>query len=110
MQRVVCAVDCGSVVNPGIVQQQMEGAILFGLTAALHGRIDIVESRVQQKNFPDQPLLTLADTPRIETHLIASTKPPAGIGEPGTPPIAPALANALFALTGTRLRELPLRV
>lgn len=108
VQRVVCAADVGTVVNPGIVAQQMESAIVFGLTAALFGRIDIVDSRVQQDNFPTHPLLTLAQTPRIETHLIASTRVPGGVGEPGTPPVAPALANALFALTGRRVRELPL--
>lgn len=108
--RVVCAIDCGTVVNPGIVAQQLEGAVLFGLSAALHGRIDIVEGRVQQQNFPDQPLVTLADSPLIETHIVPSTEPPAGVGEPGTPPVAPALANALFALTGRRLRELPLKL
>lgn len=106
--RVVCAADVGTVVNPGIVTQQMESAIVFGLSAALYGRIDIVGSVVQQSNFPNHPILTLAQTPRIETHLIASANPPGGVGEPGTPPLAPALANALFALTGKRSRELPL--
>lgn len=106
--RVVCAADVGTVVNPGIVAQQMESAIVFGLSAALYGRLDIVGSVVQQSNFPNHPILTLAQTPRIETHLIASTNPPGGVGEPGTPPLAPALANALFALTGKRSRELPL--
>jgi len=108
VRRVVCAADVGTVLNPGIVAQQMEGAIVFALTAALYGRIDIVGSAVQQRNFPDHPLLTLAQTPRIETHLVASTNPPGGVGEPGVPPLAPALANALFALTGRRVRELPL--
>lgn len=110
LHRVVCAIDCGTVVNPGILGQQMEGAILFGLSAALHGRVDIVQGEVQQKNFPDYRLATLADTPAIEVHVVPSTAPPAGAGEPGTPPLAPALANALFALTGRRLRELPLRL
>ena len=108
VRRVVCAADVGTVVNPGIVAQQMEGAVIFGLSAALHGRIDIVASTVKQSNFPDYPLLTLAQAPRIETHLIASTRPPSGVGEPGTPPIAPAVANAMFVLTGERLRSLPL--
>ena len=108
VHRVVCAVDCGVVVNPGIVAQQLEGAVIFGLTAALFGRIDIRDGAVQQKNFPDYPLLTLAQTPLIETHLIASERLPSGIGEPGVPPVAPALANALFALTGVRQRTLPL--
>lgn len=108
VQRVVCAADVGTVVNPGIVAQQMESAIVFGLSAALFGRIDIVGGVVQQTNFPNHPLLTMAQTPRIETHLVASTREPGGVGEPGTPPVAPALANAWFALTGRRVRELPL--
>jgi isoquinoline 1-oxidoreductase subunit beta len=108
VHRVVCAADVGTVVNPGIVAQQMEGGVIFGLTAALYGRIDIEASVVKQKNFPDYPMVKLADAPRIETYLVPSTRSPGGVGEPGTPPIAPALANALFALTGKRLRELPL--
>ena len=108
VHRVVCAADVGTVVNPGIVAQQMESAVIYGLSAALHGRIDIVEGVVQQDNFPSYPVLRLADTPRIETHLVASTRAPSGVGEPGTPPIAPAVANALFVLTGQRVRELPL--
>ena len=110
VHRVVCAADVGTVVNPGIVAQQMEGAVLFGLSAALFGRIDIEASRVRQSNFPDYPVIGLAESPRIETYLVASLSPPTGVGEPGTPPIAPAVANALFALTGRRLRELPLSV
>ena len=108
VHRVVCAADVGIVVNPGIVAQQMEGAVIFGLSAALYGRIDIVGGVVQQNNFPTYPVLKLADTPRIETYLIASVNPPGGVGEPGTPPIAPAVANALFVLTGKRVRGLPL--
>ncbi len=108
VHRVVCAIDCGTVVNPGIVAQQMESGIVFGLTAALHGRIDIEAGVVKQRNFPDYPLLALKDTPRIETHIVASERHPGGVGEPGTPPVAPAVANALFVLTGKRLRDLPL--
>ena len=110
VHRVVCAADVGTVVNPGIVAQQMEGAVIFGLSAALYGRIDIEASVVKQKNFPDYGMVKLADAPRIETFLVPSTRHPGGVGEPGTPPIAPALANALFVLTGKRLRELPLVV
>jgi isoquinoline 1-oxidoreductase subunit beta len=110
VHRVVCAIDCGTVVNPGIVAQQMESGIVFGLAAALHGRIDIEDSVVRQRNFPDYALLALRDTPRIETHIVPSEREPAGVGEPGLPPVAPAVANALFALTGRRLRELPLRL
>ena len=110
VHRVVCAADVGTVVNPGIVAQQMEGAVIFALSAALYGRIEIEASVVKQKNFPDYPMVKLADAPRIETYLVPSTRSPGGVGEPGTPPLAPALANALFALTGKRLRELPLVV
>lgn len=108
VHRVVCAADVGTVVNPGIVAQQMESSIVFGLTAALYGRIDIVNGAVQQTNFPNYPMLKLAQTPVIETHLVPSTSAPGGAGEPGVPPVAPAVANALFALTGKRLRQLPL--
>ena len=108
VHRVVCAIDCGTVVNPGIVAQQMESAVVFALTAALYGKVDIHDGVVQQKNFPDYPMLLLAQAPLVETHLVASTRPPGGVGEPGVPPLAPAVANALFALTGTRLRSLPL--
>ena len=108
VHRVVCAVDCGTVVNPQIVAQQMESGVIFALSAALFGRIDIENGIVKQRNFPDQPLLTLAQTPRIETHIVPSDRHPGGVGEVAVPPLAPALANALFALTGKRLRELPL--
>ncbi|MDE2297790.1 MAG: xanthine dehydrogenase family protein molybdopterin-binding subunit, partial [Burkholderiales bacterium] len=110
VHRVVCAADVGTVVNPGIVAQQMEGGVIFGLSAALYGRIDIEASVVRQRNFPDYPVVKMADAPRIETHLVASTRSPGGVGEPGTPPIAPAVANALFVLTGQRIRALPLIV
>jgi len=108
VRRAVVAIDCGTVVHPGIVAQQLESAVMFGLSAALHGRIDIENGAVRQANFPDLPLLTLAETPLIETHIVASERAPGGVGEPGVPPVAPALANALFALSGQRLRELPL--
>lgn len=106
--RVVVAADIGTVVNPGIVEQQIEGAVVYGLGAALHGRVDIVDGVVQQTNFPNHPILTLAETPVIEIHRVDSKLAPAGVGEIGTPPIAPAVANALFVLTGRRLRGLPL--
>lgn len=107
VHRVVCAIDCGTVVNPQIVAQQMEGAVVFALTAALHGRIDIHEGVVQQGNFPDYPMLPLAAAPRVETWIVTSERAPAGVGEPGVPPVAPAVANALAALTGRRHRSLP---
>ena len=108
VHRVTCAVDCGIVVNPGIVAQQMEGGVIFGLSAALHGRIDIIDGVVKQRSFPDYPLVAMKDAPQVAVHIVASTRPPGGVGEPGVPPIAPAVANAVFALTGQRLRELPL--
>ncbi|MEP6740198.1 MAG: molybdopterin cofactor-binding domain-containing protein [Caldimonas sp.] len=110
VHRVICAADVGSVVNPGIVAQQIESAVIFALSAALYGRVDIEGSVAKQTNFPTYPVVRLAEAPLIETHLVASTRSPGGVGEVGTPPLAPALANALFALTGTRLRELPLRL
>lgn len=108
VHRVVCAIDCGTAIHPGIIAQQMEGGVVFGLTAALYGRIDIRKGVVQQGNFPDYPLLGMAEAPVVETHIVPSTRAPAGVGEPGTPPIAPAVANAWFALTGERRRALPL--
>jgi isoquinoline 1-oxidoreductase beta subunit len=108
VHRVVCALDCGVVVHPQGVAQQVESSVVFGLSAALFGRIDIDGGVVKQKNFPDYPMLTLAQTPLIETHTVPSDEAPTGMGEPALPPVAPALANALFALTGRRLRELPL--
>jgi isoquinoline 1-oxidoreductase beta subunit len=108
VHRVVCAVDCGTVVNPGMVAQQMEGSVVFALSAALHGRIDIEQGVVEQKNFPQYGMVGLAQSPLVETHLLPSERAPGGAGEPGVPPLAPALANALFSLTGKRLRALPL--
>ncbi len=108
VHRVVCAVDCGQIVNPDTVAQQMESAVVFALTATLHGRIDIEQGRVRQGNFPDYPLLTLPQTPEVSTYIVPSTRAPAGVGEPGVPPLAPAVANAWHALTGERLRRLPL--
>lgn len=108
VHRVVCAIDCGTVVNPQIVAQQMEGAVVFALSAALHGRVDVKEGAVQQRNFPDQPLVSLRQAPRVETWIVPSERPPGGVGEPGVPPLAPAVANALFVLTHQRARRLPL--
>lgn len=108
VHRVVSAVDCGLVLNPGVARQQVEGGVVFGLTAALWGRVDIVGGVVQARNFDDQRLLRMAESPRLDTHFVASTREPTGLGEPATPPVAPALANALFALDGQRRRELPL--
>ena len=110
VHRVVAAIDCGLAVNPDGIAQQMESAVVFGLTAALHGEITLDKGQVQQSNFHQQMLLRGSDCPLIETAIIASAEPPEGVGEPGTPPIAPAVANALFVLTGQRLRSLPLKL
>lgn len=110
VHRVVCVIDCGFALNPGMVRQQMESSIVYGLSAALHGAITFDRGRVQQSNFHDYPVIRMQDCPVIETDIIPSAEPPEGVGEPGTPPIAPAVANAMFALTGKRLRALPLQV
>jgi isoquinoline 1-oxidoreductase beta subunit len=108
VHRVVAAFDCGTVVNPDIVVAQVEGGIAYGLSAALMGEITIAGGRVQQSNFVDYPVLRMNQMPRIEVHLVPSGDAPGGVGEPGTPPIAPAVVNALAALTGRRIRRLPL--
>ena len=107
VHRVVAAVDCGMTVNPQTIERQIEGAIVYGLSAALYGRIDFKDGRVQQGNFHDYPVLRMTEMPKVEVHIVASSEKPGGIGEPGTPPIAPAVANAIFAATGKRLRSLP---
>jgi isoquinoline 1-oxidoreductase beta subunit len=109
VHRVVAAVDCGAVVNPDIVKAQVESAIVYGLTAALHGAITIDRGRVTQSNFNDYPLLRIQEMPVVEVHIMPSSEDPTGIGEPGTPPIAPAVANAIYALTKQRIRALPIR-
>jgi isoquinoline 1-oxidoreductase beta subunit len=108
VDRVVCAVDCGVAVNPNVIAAQMEGGIGFGLTAALHGQITLKDGRVEQSNYADYPLLRISEMPRVEVHIVPSTAHPTGVGEPGVPPIAPAVANALYAATGRRVRHLPI--
>lgn len=110
VHKVTCAIDCGIAVNPNIIAQQMESGIVFGLSAALFGEITIKDGKVQQANFHDYPVLRMNQVPVVDTVIIRSAEPPEGVGEPGTPPIAPAVANAVFALSGKRLRSLPLRV
>jgi isoquinoline 1-oxidoreductase beta subunit len=110
VDRVVCAVDCGIAVNPDNVRAQMEGGIGFGLSAALYGAITIRNGAVEQSNFHDYPVLRIDAMPKVEVHIVPSTTKPTGVGEPGTPVIAPALANALAAATGQRLRNLPLKL
>jgi isoquinoline 1-oxidoreductase beta subunit len=107
VNRVVCAVDCGMVVNPNTVEAQVQGGIIFGITAALYSEITIRDGRVQQNNFTDYRMLRIDQTPPIEVHIVKSTEAPGGIGEPGTAALAPALTNAIYAATGKRLRQLP---
>jgi isoquinoline 1-oxidoreductase beta subunit len=109
VHRVVCAIDCGTVVNPDTVVAQMESGIVYGLSAALHGEISIRNGRVEQGNFDTYPVLRMNEMPRVETHIVASDHAPGGVGEPATPPIAPAVCNAIFAATGKRIRSLPIR-
>ena len=110
VHRMVCAVDCGQVVNPDSVKAQMEGGIIFGLTAALKAEITLEGGRVQQRNFHDYPMLRINESPEIEVYIVPSTENPTGVGEPGVPPVAPAVANAIFAATGKRVRKLPIRL
>ena len=110
VHRVVCAIDCGLAVNPNIIAQQVEGGVLFGLSAALHGEITLEDGRVQQSNFGDYPVLRMNEAPLVETIVMPSAAHPEGVGEPAVPPIAPAVASAVFKLTGQRLRSLPLRL
>jgi isoquinoline 1-oxidoreductase subunit beta len=110
VERVVVAVDSGHVVNPRTVEMQMESGVIYGLTAALYGEITIKDGRVQQGNFDEYQMVRLADAPKIEVHLaLTGGSKWGGIGEPGTPPIAPALCNAIFAVTGKRIRSLPIK-
>jgi len=108
VDRVVCAVDCGIAVNPDIVRAQMEGGIGFGLSAALYGKVTLKDGLVEQSNFHDYPLLRINEMPAIDVHIVPSAEKPSGVGEPGVPVIAPAVANALAAATGKRVRALPL--
>ncbi|SEC97082.1 xanthine dehydrogenase family protein molybdopterin-binding subunit [Bradyrhizobium erythrophlei] len=108
VKRVVCAVDCGQMINPDTIKAQMEGGIIFGLSAALYGEITLKDGRVEQGNFDNYQVVRIDEAPTIEVHMIVSSEEPGGIGEPGTAAIAPAVANAIFALTGKRLRQLPI--
>jgi isoquinoline 1-oxidoreductase beta subunit len=108
VHRVVCAIDCGVVVNPAGVEAQVQSAIIYGLTAALYGEITIDRGRVMQSNFTDYRMLGLAECPDIAVHLVRSDAAPGGVGEAGLPPVAPAVCNAIFAVTGKRIRKLPI--
>jgi isoquinoline 1-oxidoreductase beta subunit len=107
VERVVCAVDCGTPINPDVITAQMEGGIGFGLGAVLWGNITLDNGRVQQSNFNDYRVLRMNEMPKVEVHIVPSTEPPTGVGEPGVAPVGPALANAIFAATGKRMHELP---
>ena len=108
VHRVVCAVDCGPVVNVGQIEAQMQGGIVYGLTAALYGEITIDHGRVKQGNFIDYPMMRINEMPAVEVHVVPSTEKQGGIGEPSVGPIAPAVSNAIFAATGKRIRKLPI--
>jgi len=109
VHRVVCAVDCGLSINPDTVRAQMEGGIIYGLTAALKTEITLKDGKVEQSNFHDYQMLRIFESPEIEVHIVPSTENPTGVGEPGVPPVAPALTNAIFAASGKRIRRLPIR-
>jgi len=109
VDRVICAADCGQIVNPDTVAAQMEGSIVYGLSAALYGEITIKNGRVVQTNFNNYKPLRMNEMPKVDVHLVPSTAPHGGVGEPGTPPIAPAVVNAIFAATGKRIRSLPIK-
>jgi isoquinoline 1-oxidoreductase beta subunit len=108
VRRVVCAVDCGTVVNPDTVRAQIQSAIIFGITAALYGEITLKNGRVEQTNFDTYQILRMNEAPAIEVHIVQSSESPGGMGEPGTSAIVPAVTNAIFAATGKRLRKLPI--
>ncbi len=107
VRRVVCAMDCGTVVNPDTVQAQLQGGIIFGATAALYGEITLKNGRVEQTNFDTYQMIRMNEAPAIEVHVVKSSEPPGGMGETGTSGIVPAIANAIFAATGKRLRKMP---
>jgi isoquinoline 1-oxidoreductase beta subunit len=108
VRRVVCAVDCGTVINSDTVRAQIQGAIIFGVTAALYGEITLKDGRVEQTNFDTYQVLRMNEAPAIEVHIVQSQESPGGMGEPGTSAIVPAVTNAIFAATGKRLRKLPI--
>ena len=109
VHKVTCAIDCGWTVNPDTAASQVESGIIFGLTAALYGEITIENGRVAQNNFPDYEMIRMADSPEIDVHIVESGEALGGLGEPATPPIAAAVTNAIYILTGERVRELPIK-
>ena len=109
VHSVTCAIDCGQVINPETVAQQMEGSVVFALSAALYGGVHIEGAAVRGSNFNEHRLVQMPHSPEVRTHIVSSVRPPQGVGEPGVPPLAPAVANALAKLTGQRWRRLPLQ-
>src|SRR4029078_8486436 len=107
VHRVVCAMDCGTVINPDTVQAQIQMCVMFGVTAALYGEITLKNGRIEQTNFDTYQMLRINEAPAIEVHIVARTEPHGGMGETGTSAIVPAIANAIYAATGTRLRKMP---
>jgi len=110
VHKVTCVVDCGTAVNPDVIKAQMEGGIIYGLTAALYGEITLKDGMVEQTNFHNYPMLRMNESPEFDVIVMNSNEAPTGVGEPGLPPIAAAVANAIFAATGKRLRSLPLKL
>ena len=110
VHKVTCVLDCGQAVNPDIVRAQMEGGVVYGLTAALYGGLNLERGAIKESNFHDYPMLRMNESPEIEVVIIDSGTKPTGVGEPGLPPIAPAVANAVYKATGQRLRSLPLQL
>jgi isoquinoline 1-oxidoreductase beta subunit len=108
VERVVCAIDTGLVVNPDIVRAQIESGVIFGVSAVLYGRLTVARGRIEQGNFDTYPILRMHEAPRIDVHIVDSTADPGGVGEPGTPGAIAAVANAVFAATGRRALSLPL--
>jgi isoquinoline 1-oxidoreductase beta subunit len=108
VDRVVCAVDCGVAINPDVISAQMQGGIGYGLAAALHGEITLKDGQIEQANFNQYTPLRINEMPAVEVHIVPSAEKPTGVGEPGTAPIAAAVANAVFAATGKRIRRLPI--
>jgi isoquinoline 1-oxidoreductase subunit beta len=108
LHRVITAIDCGTAIHPDNIKAQLEGGMVYGLTATLRGEITLQHGAVRQHNFNDYQMLKMVEMPRVEAYVMPSTAAPGGVGEPGTAPIAPALANAIYAATGTRVRTLPL--
>src|SRR5207248_153627 len=107
VRRVVCAIDCGTVINPDTVQAQIQSGIIFGATAALYGEITLKNGRVEQTNFDSYQMIRMNEAPVIEVHVVKSSEPPGGMGETGTSAIVPAVTNAIYAATGKRLRKMP---